>query len=216
MFLIGIIWAALAPLLLLVPIGLLSVLSMRTPLSQQAWFVRWRTGVCTALVLVPVAAVWYADRAEFQDICANYTVLKITRHDKAKGFFLDDSTANSFGMRYVEQEGFDWIEAVDYRDRSKFVRYSREGSVITTEVVPAVSAQFEVRSEFTRHNPYVSLNITRVVERASGAELARAGLGQFSGGRLMWLLGAWGTASCPSPGTEDWSNAYHLAKLVLQ
>ena len=216
MFLIGLIWAALAPLLLLIPIGLLCVLSMRTPLAQQAWFVRWRKWVCTAAVLLPVTTVWCLDRTDFQDICAANTTLKITRHEKAKGFYLNDSTANSFGMRYVEQEGFDWFEAVDYRDRSKFVRYSRDGNVIQTETVPDIQARFEVRSEFTQHNPYVTLSITRILDRDTGTELAHAGLGQFSGGRLMWLLGAWGTASCPTPGTQDWSNAYHLAKLVLQ
>jgi hypothetical protein len=216
MFLIGLIWAALAPLLLLIPIGILCAVSMRTPLARQHWFARRRKWMCAAAVLVPVAVVWYLDHAAFKDVCDAHTSLHIARHEKVAGFFLDDGTANSFGMRYLQEEGFEWFEAVDYRDRNKFVRYVRDGKDIRTQDIDAPTARFEVRSEFRQYSPHTTLNITRVLNRETGAELAHAGMGQFSGGRAMWLLGAWGSAGCPTPGTPQWSNTYHLAKLVLQ
>jgi hypothetical protein len=216
MFFIGLIWAALAPLLMLIPIGVLYTLSPRTPLARKPWFMRWRKWLCTAAVLLPVTLVWLQDRAEFHDICAANTTLKITQHDKAAGFFLDDGTANSFGMRYLQEEGFEWFEAVDYRNRSKFVRYVRDGNTIRTDDIAAPTARYEVRAEFSQRNAHTTLNITRVINRETGVELAHAGMGQFSGGRAMWLLGAWGSAGCPSPGTPEWSNTYHLANLVLQ
>jgi hypothetical protein len=142
--------------------------------------------------------------------------VQIARRDKVPGFYLNDPTANSFGMRYLYDEKFEWIEAQDYRNREGFVRYERDGSNIKTVEIPAITAQYEVRSTFTQPTPYSSMTITQVVERATGAQLAQSGMGHFNGGRVYALLGAWGSSSCPDPGSKVWSEAYHLAKNTLQ
>jgi hypothetical protein len=119
-------------------------------------------------------------------------------------------------MRYLHDEKFDWIEAKDYRRLDGFVRYERDGSAINTVEIPALTAQYEVRSTFTQPTAHSSMTLMQVVERATGEMLAQSGMGHFNGGRAYALLGAWGSASCPDPGSAVWSEAYHLAKNTLQ
>jgi hypothetical protein len=57
---------------------------------------------------------------------------------------------------------------------------------------------------------------TEVRERASDRLLAQAAQAHSDGGRAKWVLGAWGTSSCPSAGSRDWSRWYHLARDVLR
>jgi hypothetical protein len=97
-----------------------------------------------------------------------------------------------------------------------FVRYERDGNNIKTVEIPQLTAQYEVRSTFSQPTRHSSLTITRVVERSTGAQLAQSGMGNFNGGRAYMVLGAWGIASCPDPGSKVWDAAYHLAKNTLQ
>jgi hypothetical protein len=172
-------------------------------------------------VLIPVTLIWLQDRAEFQDICAANTTLKITQHDKAAGFFLDDGTANSFGMRYLQEEGFSWLEARSIHQRDEFVRYEMAADGKITETRQKTrTARYAVVSEFNQPKPHTSVTFTRVIDSAApeGAqELARSALIHFSGGRMSAVLGAYATASCPSARSDPgaWSEAYHLVRNTL-
>jgi hypothetical protein len=48
--------------------------------------------------------LWTIDHRAFEEICGSGECAS------TDGFLLESGTADSFGMRYVE-EGFDWIEA---------------------------------------------------------------------------------------------------------
>ena len=77
---------------------------------------------------------------------------------KADGIFLDSPTANSFGMKYVQQLGFSWMEMRSIYDPNKIERVTREtDGRIRTEPIDGVTARYEVRETFeqpfshTRH-----------------------------------------------------------------
>jgi hypothetical protein len=227
MMLIGIIWMALAPLMLAALVFAL------------AWWLRRkrvRGAVVWALsiVLLPVAAVWWWDRAEFFSVCTGEGKPVIFRKAMAEGVFLNSGTSNSFGMRYLHEEGFSWIEAPSIYRRGSWVRYARnsansngdgvkpsDGSTtvnITTTEIEAITARYEVREDLSQPFDHTSLSQTRVIDRVNGEVMAQAGNATFSGGRMKWVLGAWAARSCPSAmsSPEDFKDYYHLAKKTLR
>lgn len=216
MMLIGILWAALAPLILVVLIIAL------------AWWLRrarvtWAVASAMAIVLLPVAAVWWWDREEFIGVCTGEGKPVIYRKAMADGVFLNSGTSNSFGMRYLHEEGFSWIEAPSIYNRGGWVRYERSGGSattanITTTEISAITARYEVLEDSSQPFSHTSVSQTRVIDRTSGEVMAKAGNAHFSGGRMKWALGAWGGRSCPSAmsSPDDFNGYYHLAKKTLR
>lgn len=209
----GLLWVAFAPvgLLLMVVIGRLLLLRrMRA---------RWGWPVAAATVLLPVAALWLQDHADFVRVCDGEGLPVVLRRAAADGVFLNSGTANSFGMRYLQEEGFAWVEAPSIHRRGSWVRYEKTaGESITTTEIDALTARYEVREVFSQPNGHTGLSQTQVIERSTGELLAKAGSATFDGGRAKWLLGAWGVRSCPSAmGSPASFNAYyHLAKNTLR
>lgn len=212
MMLVGVIWAALAPLILLVLIVGLARLLRNAP-------VRWPWVVATVVVLAPVLALWLRDRAEFASVCDGEGKPVVFRRDTADGVFLNSGTSNSFGMRYLQEEGFSWMEAPSIYTRGSWVRYVRDstGKTQSTEIA-SLTARFEVRENFSQPFPHTGLSQTRVIDRQSGDVLAKGGSANFDGGTAKWVLGAWGTLSCPSAmrSSDDFTAWYHLAKRTLR
>jgi hypothetical protein len=228
MMLVGILWAVLAPLSLPLIAGLITLFIRRLARPGQAVpadavrppIPAWEIYILSlTAVVICVGAIWVFDRYRFTDACNEMLDEQVNAHLGGKmveGIYLNDSTANSFGMRYLQEEGFRWMEAADYRQLGRFVRYERGADKsITTTSIDTPTAQFEVRSDFLRPDDYTSFTVTRILERQSQKELANAALGNFNGGRMRWLLGVYGTASCNAPGSAEWSHAYHLAKEVF-
>ncbi len=218
MFFLALIWAAFAPLsILAMAWGLVHLVRSS---GQPAALARARPArrFLTVLVLVslPVAGLWWLDYWDFQSVCEAPQQGRLLPGDRVAGIYLNDPTANSFGTRYLYDEKFDWMEAQDYRDRSRWVRYERGANgAINTVLIPAITARYEVRAGFEQPSRHASVTRTLVVDRANGTVLASSILANFDGGRANALLGAWGTATCPSPGSPAWSDAYHLAHRTL-
>lgn len=212
MMLVGIFWAALAPLSLVLAIGVLRW-QLRGRQSQHAWT------VAASIVVLPVAVVYGLDRNEFRRVCDEEGMAVVTRQVAREGIFLDSPTANSFGTRYVESEGFKWVEMRDIYRRSAYVRMEREkdGKISTTQISES-RAKAVVEERHESRGKGISVNTTRVIDRETGEVLSRASLVHFDGGRLFAVLGAWGTSQCPHPGKSDgeWNRYYHLAKVTLQ
>lgn len=224
MMLIGLIWAAFAPLLLLLPVLLLQWLMRRAgwPGARGVAGRRaraWRWGTAAALVAVAVAGLWLPDRLAFAGRCDAMGGARILERRPVAGFFLDDDTANSFGMRYLQQEGFDWIEARSLTRTGGFIRYENTPQGVRGREVDALAAEVEVvRLELPRSSG-VSGQQLLIRDRATGRELAHAGSMYFDGGRARWVLGAWGTASCPDSlrdrGDRSFAAFYYLARDTL-
>ena len=213
---IAVIWAALAPLIL---VALIVALAWWLRRARAPGAVLW----AMAVVLLPVSAVWWWDRAEFIDVCTGEGKPVIFRKAMAEGVFLNSGTSNSFGMRYLHEEGFLWVEAPSIYQRDAWVRYERSGTTgntanITTSEIPAITARYEVREDSSQPFSHTSLSQTKIIDRTSGEVLAKAGIAHFNGGRMVWVLGAWGGSSCPSAmsSAEDFNDYYHLAKKTLR
>jgi hypothetical protein len=214
--LIGFLWAALAPLSLVVlVIALMWWLRRMRVRGALAW--------ATIAVLLPVAATWWWDHGEFLGVCTGEGKPVIFRKAMADGVFLNSGTSNSFGMRYLQDEGFTWIEAPSIYNLGGWVRYERDkaggsSANITSSEIPAITARYEVREDHSTPLSHTSLSQTRVIDRTSGEVMSQAGSANFSGGRVKWLLGAYGARSCPSAmsSPEDFSAYYHLAKQTLR
>jgi hypothetical protein len=217
-----------APLGLLLPFWLVLTLLRKARLPER--FVQGtglaqpgplRAAIAALLVLLPVAFLGYQDRSDFRAVCQELGVPRVTRTAHEDGFFLDDATANSFGMRYLQEEGFSWLEARSIHQRDEFVRYEMAADGKITETRQKTrTARYAVVSEFNQPKPHTSVTFTRVIDSAApeGAqELARSALIHFSGGRMSAVLGAYATASCPSARSDPgaWSEAYHLVRNTL-
>jgi len=214
MMLLGIVWAVAAPLLLVGAVALLTVL-----LSFSGWSRGIRIVVATGMVIVPVAAVWWLDYREFVAICEGAGKPLITARSSADGIFLDSPTANSFGMNYLHQQGFSWMEMRSIYDRGKIEKVTRDADgQIRTEPVAAISARYEVRETFEQPNPHTGLSMKYVIDRQTGQVMARAGSASFSGGRARWVLGVYGSRSYPDAATQsgDFQNYYYLAQRTLR
>jgi hypothetical protein len=213
MMLLGLIWAMAAPLLLAVAVALVAA-----ALPQTGWSRRRRWTLATGLVLVPVAVLWWQDHQEFVSVCEGAGKPRILARANADGIFLDSPTANSFGMNYLHQMGFAWMEMRSIHDRGKFERVTRDANgQFRTEPVAAISARYEVRETFEQPYPHTGLSMRRVIDRQTGRVMAEAGSAHFSGGRARWVLGAWGTRSFPSAmsDSEAFDLYYYLAQHTL-
>jgi hypothetical protein len=213
MMLLGLIWALGAPLLLLGAAALV-VVSLRT----TGWPRRRRWTLAGGVVLLPVAALWWQDYQEFVSVCEGAGKPRIHARASAEGIFLDSPTANSFGMNYLHQMGFSWMEMRSIYERGKFERVTREADgKFRTEPVAAISARYEVRETFEQPYPHTGLSMRRVIDRQTGRVLAEAGSAHFSGGRARWVLGAYGTRSFPSAmsDSEAFDQYYYLAQHAL-
>ena len=108
MMLLGIVWAMGAPVLILLIGAILYRTSLRFfPAVEQA---HW-SAASFGLPFLIVAVLWWGDRAEFDAQCASLGRSIVHETRLVDGIFLDDSTANSFGMRYLQQDRFQWMEA---------------------------------------------------------------------------------------------------------
>lgn len=212
MMLVGILWAALAPLSLVIAAALLAWALRRAG-------VKWALPLAALAVAVPVATLWIRDRSEFLQVCEREGEPVVYRHASADGLYLNSTTANSFGMRYLQEEGFRWVEAPSLARPGTWVRYERaaDGSIATRDI-PGLSARYEVMENFAKPYRHTTLSRTLVIDRATGEVLAKAGSANFDGGRMNPVLGAWGTRSCPSAmdSPSAFSAFYHLAKNALR
>jgi hypothetical protein len=215
--LLGIVWAIGAPVLILLVGAALNLASSRlfpavsAPVRRAASF---------GLPLLIVTVLWWQDRAEFNAQCASLGRSVVYETRSVEGIFLDDSTANSFGMRYLQEEGFQWMEARSIYARNRFTRYERHGSEIRSREIDAISASVAVIATHDRLSPWTSAQRVTIKDRSTGQVLATAAQAHFNGGRAYWLLGAWGSGSCPDPasseGSAEFNRFYHLARLTLR
>ena len=214
MTLLGLIWAVAAPLLLL-SIGAILVLL----LNFTGWSRYRRIAVATGIVVVIVGSFWWKDYREFNAVCKRVGKPQIIARAKADGIFLDSPTANSFGMNYLNQQGFAWMEMRSIYDRNKIERVVREESGQTrTEPADAITARYEVRETFEQPYPHTSVNVTRIIDRQTGMVMAQAGTAHFDGGQVKWIMGVYGMSHFPSAmtGRDDFQTYYYLAQRTLR
>jgi hypothetical protein len=217
MMVVGLLWAVFAPLLLLIPAAALYRF-LRT------WHPAWRPGTQQlAAVLVTLAGVlvlWLPARREFSRVCGELGAPRVIERVRADGFYLDDPTANSFGTRYLYDEGFKWYEARDIYHAGGHVRYIKSANDIRTEQIDSITAAITVASVDSSVGPYIRINRVVITERRTGRELATAARANFSGGPARIVLGVYGASDCPSVRTASGSEAfdlyYHLARATLR
>jgi hypothetical protein len=211
----GFIWVMCAPLVLLIPIGLIYFVLTKFNTPERK-ILRWL--LAAILPVAVVGAIWWQDRAEFQTLCASLGEPIVRERLPVDGIFLDDPTANSFGMRYLHDEGFVWVEARSIYKRDGFTRYEKTPTGITSKEVDAITARVAVESRLTQQAPGISIDRVTVRDRQDGRELATAARANFDGGRARWALGIWGTSVCPSlsgaAGSDAFRKFYHLGKLT--
>lgn len=216
MMLLGFVWAVAAPLLLLIPAALLAWLLRR---HRPAWPPRRRWALALGATLAIVAIAWLPARLRFAALCDELGPPRIAARAAVPGFFLADGTANSFGMRYLHEEGFDWIEARSIVRRGGYTRYRKVGDRIESEEIDEPTATHGLESTHESRPGGVSVSRQVIRERASGRVLAEAASARFDGGPAKWVLGAWGSAHCPNPVTAEGSRrfqaTYQLARDTL-
>ncbi|MCV2362693.1 hypothetical protein LNV23_04420 [Paucibacter sp. DJ1R-11] len=227
MTLIGFVWAIFAPALLIPLVWgvarLLKVLGV-PPVHRRLPRLPLRYVLAGAVVLLPIATIYVEDKREFQAICAanaHQVVDPLQASEPVEGLYLDDGTANSFGMRYLETEGFRWMEAPSIYKPEGYTRYEKQpdGAIRATET-DTLTAVYKVSSEsapVTRHT-----RVSRIIvsERETGKVLGSAASARFDGGRAKLVLGAYGSSSCPDPATSEGHHRflaeYHLARNILR
>ena len=212
MWLVGIVWAMFAPLLLVPVVALLSWLLIKA-------HVKFAVPLSVLVVVVTVSIFWFHDWSEFDRICKAEGGPVVYRRDRAEGIFLNSGTSNSFGMRYLQEDGFSWVEARSVTEPDAWVRYERSANgTITTNRIASITARYEVREDFIKPNRHTGLSRTQVIDRSTGERLAKAASANFDGGRMSGVLGVWGTRSCPSPmsSPEGFDGFYHVASHALR
>lgn len=211
MFLVGLIWWIAAPLSLVAAVIAVAVL-----LRKRGKVTGLAAGI--AVVLIPVALVYAQDRADFEAICDEQTGTTIHKTATAEGILLASEAANSFGTRYIYDEGFQWYEARDIYNRNAWVRYQRgENGAITTTAIPHPTARYEVRETHDTANSHTTISAVTIADRSTDEVLAVSAMANFSGGRMKYVLGLLGPASCPDPSTgSGFDERYHLARDTLQ
>lgn len=214
--LIGIIWAVFAPLLMLIPMFVVYLAAGWIPVLKSK---SRRIFFAATITLSVVFSLWLRASISFSAHCEAIGTPQIFEKRKVDGFFLDDGTANSFGMRYLQEEGFQWMEARSIYNRSGFTRYEIDKTGITQKEVDRLTATIEVKSEYSE-DAISSTTLITIKDMQTQKVLARAANSHFNGGIARIFLGAWGTRSCPSPlsasGSEAFNQFYHLAKLTLR
>lgn len=209
MILVGFLWSAFAPLSLVIFFFIIFLLTKRTKLSKK-----FRIVSAFGLTLIPLLALWLPARNEFSQVCQAKGPPTVAKTALADGFYLDDATASSFGMRYLQDEGFSWIETQSLYNPKKFTRYEKNGKEIISKEVDELSARYALINHFEEHKFYKESQMT-IQDRQTGEKLAWAHSLIFDGGPARWLLGGWGVASCPDDPNE-FNKMYHLARLTLR
>jgi hypothetical protein len=213
MTLVGIIWAGLAPLLMVPVVALLVVM-----LRLTGWSKFTRIAVATICVVVPVGTVWWLDYREFEGVCKRVGKPQIFTRAVAEGIFLDSSTANSFGMRYLDPGSFHWMEMRSIYDPEKIEHVTRLPDGRTrSEPVDTITARYEVRETAELPFHHTTVMMRRIIDRETGQVMAQAGSAHFDGGRTMWLLGVYGSRHYPDINHgDDFRTYYDLAKRTLR
>ncbi len=210
------IWAIFAPLLLLLPIGAMYLVASRIPVLNTR---KRKLIFAVPLPVLVVFCIWLSSSMQFDEHCQSIGTPKIFEKRKVDGFFLNDSTANSFGMRYLQEEGFTWMEAKSIYNRTGFTRYEISPTGIKQQEVEKLTATIELKNDFFEDS-ISSTTRTTIRDVESNKVLAEAGDAYFNGGPARIFLGAWGSSSCNSrmteSGLEKFRQIYHLAKLTLR
>jgi hypothetical protein len=224
MTLAGLLLAVLGPLLLLLPGGLLYYLLRRAGLGARLGLgpVNARllhVTASAAIVLGTVLATYLPGRMEFERLCGELAEPRILERVRVEGFFLDDLSANSFGRRYVAEEGFAWFETYDLYQRGRTVRFRQSGDQMVIEPVIELQARHVVKSDTEVRGNTIHVSRTAISERQSGRLLAEAHSVTYHGGPLGMVLGAYGLSICPDPvtteGRRQFDLYYHLVREVL-
>lgn len=214
--LFGFIWAIFAPLMLLLPGYWAYSVAGRLPWAKSR---KRQVLIAAAATFGVVMGFWLRDVAQFDRQCAINGPAQIFEKRQVDGIFLDDSTANSFGTRYLYDEGFTWMEARSIYNRQGFTRYEKTADGISQKETDRITAMVTVKSEHSTDDISSTTRIT-ITDIPNGKLLASASSSNFNGGSMRWVLGAWGTRSCPAPGTtlgsEEFNRYHHLAKLTLR
>ena len=224
-FAFGLLLAIFGPVLLLVPVAVLYFVFRRIGIAARCGVTRHGAQgavhvlLSLAAVAMVIAATWLPGRIEFARLCDALEEPRIDARIQVDGFYLDDSAANSFGQRYLREEGFAWMEARDIYHRDRFVRYRKDGDKIVNDPIPALTASHVVRSSLEQHAHGIHVARTEIAERATGKILAAAHSVVYHGGPLGLFLGVYGSANCPNPitaaGSRRFDTYYHLVREVL-
>ncbi|KAB2934478.1 MAG: hypothetical protein F9K21_11550 [Rhodocyclaceae bacterium] len=224
MMLGGLVLAVLGPLLLLLPIALLYFLFKRLGLGARFGLspVNARLlhlAAAAIAVLGVVLATYLPGRLEFERLCDALAEPRILERVRTEGFFLDDLTANSFGQRYVLEEGFAWFETHDIYKRGQFVRFRKSDGKVLIEPAAELQARYTVKSDVEVRGNSIHVSRTAVSQRAGGRLLAEAHSVTYHGGPLGMVLGVHGLSHCPNPVTAEGARRfdlyYHLVREVL-
>jgi hypothetical protein len=220
MMIVGLIWAVFAPAMLVFTAWFLYFTARKTNLLGRMGMVknvrRNSILISISIPLFLMLAFYVPDRMAFRAVCKTIGEPMIFRTEKVDGFYLNSGTASSFGMQYLREPGFEWIEINSIYNRGKFTRYTRIpiGNDFDREEIDGLTATHMVKEIFN-HGPMVSTYEILISRRDTGEILARAKRASFLGGRARWVLGAYGMAKCPSPFTTEGSIAadkmFHLA-----
>ena len=206
---LGVLWAMFAPVSLLV-----AILAAAWLLRQLG--VRFAGLIATVAVLAPTAWIYLSERGRFDTLCEELGEPIISERASADGVLLTSPTAASFGRRYVEKDGFKWIERSEGQG---FVRVMADGKGgFSEEAIAAPSARYEVIESFEKRPGDVSISKIRVVDREAGRDLSHAADAVFGGGAMRWALGAYGMTSCQTgvQNAEAFQRFYRLAHDTLR
>lgn len=178
---------------------------------------RWR--IALAIVCGLTLIIWLPQRIAFQNRCNEFGEPLILKTVTVDGFFLEDPTANSFGMRYLHEAGFSWLETNSIYNRAAFTRYEKVGDKIESHEIDKLSAEYVLRSVHTDEGMW-RVQEVEIANIKTGEKLASAKSAHFEGGTAKWVLGAYGSATCPNPRTAEGSRlfrkTYNLAWETLR
>ncbi len=220
----GLLLSIFGPLLLLLPVALLYLVFRKVGIGPRMGLSADNSrllhlAAAVAPVLGVVLATYLPGRLEFERLCDTLAEPRIHEKVRVDGFFLDDLTANSFGLRYVGEEGFAWFETHDIYKRGQFVRYRKAGDRVVSEPVAALQARHVVKSETDVRGNTIHVSRLSIAERDSGKLLAEAHSVIYHGGPMGIVLGVNGLSSCPDPitpeGSRQFNLYYHLVREVL-
>lgn len=220
----GLLLSIFGPLLLLLPFALLYFLFRQAGIGPRLGLGADNSrllhlAAAVAPVVGIVLATYVPGRLEFERLCGALAEPRIYEKVRVDGFFLDDLTANSFGLRYLGEEGFVWFETHDIYKRGQFVRYRKSSDRVVSEPVADLQARHVVKTETDVRDHTIHISRTSVAERDSGKLLAEAYSVIYHGGPMGIVLGAYGLSSCPDPitpeGSRQFNLYYHLVREVL-
>lgn len=216
---IGILWAMFAPALIFLLIFILNLITKKLKLFEKRGYdTKSRIPILTLLVVLPIAIRYIPDRIIYEMACIERQVPKIFKTVKVDGFFLDSSTANSFGTKYINDEGgFKWMEIRSIYNRTGFTRYDKTEDGFKTTEIEKITAKFTLKDEHTTGKVY-NENVQTIINNSTGEVLAKAHSLYYNGGGFAkWFLGSYGSSSCPSALTrsEDFKKNYWLGKYTL-